>query len=213
MHEIISTVGLEQVSDDIPIARYVNSKKLKTLLEKQEIWYSDVKKLYDKRERNIPDSFFKGWSKESKQGYMTINNAKNAAVWAYVSCWTKFNSENYALWKIYNSDNMGACLVSTVGKLKKAINRNDMFICEVEYIPLKGDKKIELPWVFYESGSVPHCMRVIEKYKILPYKYEDEIRSIIYSRRKNKGIALKVNLKEMVDEIYVSPFSNERKLN
>jgi hypothetical protein len=48
-------------------------------------------------------SFFIGVPESYKQNSLTIQELKNKKIKAYVTCWTKFPSENYALWKIYDS--------------------------------------------------------------------------------------------------------------
>lgn len=201
------------LSDDTPIARYFGAKKLIRIINSQEIWFSDIGEFSDKRERKIPEEFFYGWSVDSKNGFTRINNGKNKVIKSYVSCWTKFDAENYALWKIYDKNSNGACLVTTVGKLKTAINREDLIMCKVDYINCNKKQRIDLPWVFYNENSSFNCMRVIEKYKIMPYKYENEIRSIIYSTSKEKGISIKVDLKSIIDEAYISPFSNKKQVD
>ena len=52
-------------------------------------------------------------------------------------------------------------------------------------------------------------MRVSEKYKLKAYHYEEEIRSIIYRKENNAGFGINVDLKSLIDEAYISPFSNE----
>lgn len=202
--------GVTEPSDNQLIARYFSRSKLKKLLKKKEIWFADINSFSDKHERSIPDNFFINWPKGSKEGYSRHNELKNKAIFAYISCWTKFDSENYALWKIYDKYNNGACIVTTVGKLKQLIPREDMFICEVSYYSNKDKGKIDLPWVLYGSDSLPASIRVSESYKIKPYMYEQEIRSIIYSKEKIKGLAVEVDIEELVDFIYLSPFASEK---
>lgn len=84
-----------------------------------------------------------------------------------------------------------------------------MFMCEIKYLDYKDKRKVELPWIDYGIDFFPTIMRVAESYKIKPYKYEEEIRGIIYSKEKRKGIPVRVNLKELVEYIYLSPFANE----
>ena len=210
MNEIREIHGITPLDDDTRIARYFNEKRLIDIIDKQEIWFSNIEEFHDKRERTIPLSFFIGVPDTYKQNYLTIQELKNEKIKAYVTCWAKFPSENYALWKIYDKESRGACLVTTVGKLKAALNRNDMFLCEVNYIDYNDkQQRVYLPWVIYDPDAVPNVMRVSEKFKIRPYKYEDEIRGIIYLNEDKKGFPVKVNLQSLIDEVYISPFSNK----
>lgn len=207
---ILNLYGISVPSDNQNIARYFCRSKLERLLGTKEIWFANINTFPDKHERSIPDNFFVNWTDERKVNYLKINELKSNAIPAYISCWTKFDSENYALWKIYDPNNDGVCILTTVGKFKKLIKREDMFMCEVNYIN-NGDKgKIDLPWVIFNGDSTPVSMRVSETYKISPYKYEEEIRSIIYSTEKVAGIPIKVDLKALVDQIYLSPFANDK---
>lgn len=194
--------------DDLKIARYFNYEKLKDLLDSKKLWFSNADNFEDNNERKIPDSFFKDWSEKSKEGYLRIKNAKDKVVKAYITCWTEFDAENYALWKIYDRESNGICLVTTVGKLKKALDRTDMIICKVRYYDNEDKGKIDIPWLMYENKG---AVRVSEAYKIKPYKYEQEIRGIIYDSLNNggNGFVVPIDLFEIAEKIIISPFANE----
>lgn len=210
MNTIENVIGLEELDDDQPIARYFARSKLIKLMNTQEIWFCNADVFPDKKERMIPEGFFKGFSVESEAGYKRINTAFMDSIKAYISCWTKFEEDNYALWKIYDKYGKGACLVTTVGKLREAIakTRQDMILCKVEYINLEDrNTKYDRPWIYYDSKSDLVQMRISEMYKAKQYHYEEEMRGIIYSLEKTNGFGIKVDLKEIIDEVYVSPFS------
>ena len=210
MLKITNTVGLESISHDIKIARYFSRDKLDRLIKERTIWFANAKTFLDSHERQIPDAFFKGWPKESVNSYVKINKLKDDKISAFVSCWTVFDGENYALWKIYDPESTGVCIVTTVGELLQQVNRSDLVLCYIEYInPNKVEQRIDLPWIVYEPGSIPHAMRVKEKFKILPYKYENELRGIIYEIGQDSGIAIHTDMVALVKEIYLNPFMNE----
>ena len=149
MNDIIQIDGLKIIDSNTRIARYFSRSKLIKLMNNQEIWYSNSEHFPDKKERTIPDGFFKGWEEEREENYRIINEAILRSVKSYISCWTKFDEDNYALWKIYDRYSNGACLTTTVGKLQKAISavRKDMLMCEVEYVDLSDKTKhYERPW-------------------------------------------------------------------
>lgn len=210
MRKIKDKLGIDELDDNIRIARYFNNERLKDLIETQKIWYANSDTFVDVHERKIPKSFFKNWPKDSEKRYCEYYDLFTKGIKAYISCWTRFDSENYALWKIYDPESKGACLVTTVGKFKKAIKRQDMFMCKVKYIDLNDSIKIDLPCIQYEGEEVPHTIRATECYKIKAYKYEQEIRSIIYSKSIKRGLKEEVDLASIIDEIYISPFSNEK---
>lgn len=214
-NKIIHTMGIDEINDSTQIGRYLSREKLIKLINNQEIWFSNADTFPDKNERKIPEGFFANFNTEAEEGYRRINDAFNIAVKAFVSCWTKFDEDNYALWKIYDKDSNGVCIVTTVGKLKNEINksRKDMIMCEVEYVNMEDrTKKLDRPWLLYDNNSLIKNIRVSEKFKIKQYHYEEEIRSIIYGVEKSNGFGVKVDLKNLVDKIYVSPFSNKEEM-
>lgn len=210
MLNITNTIGLENIPHNIEIARYLTREKIERLIKEQAIWFADATSFADKNERQIPEAFFRGWPSDKVNSYKDINTLKDEKISAFVSCWTLFDGENYALWKIYDAESTGVCIVTTVGELLKQVDRSDLVLCYVEYInPNKLEKHIDLPWIIYEPGSVPHAMRVKEKFKILPYKYENELRGIIYGIDNDPGISISVDVVALVKEIYINPFMNK----
>lgn len=211
MLKIVQKFHFEEVPDNKKIARYFSREKFERLIKNNTIWFSNAKLFKDMHERQIPESFFSKWPVESRESYIKIDNAKTDVISAFISCWTCFESENYALWKIYNPDSDGVCIVTTVGKLKDQLKRvrDDVITCKVEYIdPDDTNTQIELPWISFGPDKMPHGIRLKEMYKILPYKYENEIRAIIYGRSKEKGIEVSINTCELIDRIYLNPFMN-----
>lgn len=45
--------------------------------------------------------------------------------------------------------------------------------------------------------------------KIWPYFFEDEIRAVIYSKKDEKGHAVKLNWKKITNKIIISPFAKD----
>lgn len=210
MTKIINTIGLKKIPNELKIARYFTREKFEKLIKANSIWFSNATFFNDNRERQMPEAFFNGWVSEQKDFYKGIANWIDENVPVYISCWTKFDSENYALWKIYDPNSTGVCIVTTVGELIKQISREDVLICEVDYLnPNDMNLKIDTPWVEYNDVFPFHTLRIKEKYKILPYKFEEEIRAIIYDSCKREGLEITVNPKELVKEIYINPFMSK----
>lgn len=212
-NKIIDTLRLSECNGNIRIARYFSRSKLRKLLKSEELWFSNSDKFPDKKEREIPSGFFKNWNEESIRGFSEITSSKNKIIKAYISCWTKFNAENYAMWKIYDKYSNGACLITTAQKLRDAVFKKCpcAILQEVNYIDLEDKtKRYDLPWVIFDNNSFPFSQRVTEIYKQKAYHYEEEIRSIIYQTQKQygDGFGLKIDLNNLIDEIIISPFSS-----
>jgi len=212
MRSICDIKGLDEVDDDEIIARYYNYSKVKRLLDSQEIWFTEAEIFSDNYERCIPRAFFNGMSESAADFYQKVNKAMNGVIGAYITCWNKFEYENYAMWKIYCQDG-GICVVSTVKKLREQLNRKDIVFCEVKYVDFnsKAGGKSIAPFVFYADDKNPPHARVFELFKLKPYSYEKEIRGIIYKEKGkgNNGFGVKVSLKDMIDEIHISPFMKD----
>lgn len=206
-------VGIKDVPGDIRIARYFTREKLEGLIAEQSIWFANADSFSDKKERSIPEGFFKKFKPEQKEFYQTLHKVQDENRKAYISCWTVFDDENYALWKIYDKGSNGACLVTTVGKLRAAIEkaRPDAITVKVDYVDLKDrTKKYELPWITYNPDQNMSTVRMTEKFKQKPYKYEEEIRFIVYGTRNIEGFPVALDLTSLIDKIVISPFSNDK---
>lgn len=200
-----SEFSTDQVVEDFIVARYFSFSKLKNLFEKKCFFIPNINKMTDKNERKIPEGFFKRFpNPESIENYKELNKILDKVYQSYISCWTKYDTENFALWKIYCPENDGICVVTKISKLREYFKHN-MFACfEVEYIDFNksGEK---LPWILTEND---YNIRGKEKFKISPYKYEEEIRFVAYSKKKSNGIKIYFDDYSWIDKIIISPFAN-----
>lgn len=198
---------IEKLDSGTPIARYFSVSKLTKLLRDESLYFCNSKRFQDNHERTLPDNIY--WRyREAKRIAGKISDYQKQIYEAYISCWTKFDSENYALWKTYDKYSNGVCLVTTVGGLKAQLPKN-VLIGPVTYIPVSGEPpKINIPMVHTSQSS---NYIATEFFKIYPYKYENEIRAVFYDRQYSLGESLPVNLKELITEVYISPFSNEER--
>lgn len=198
---------LKEIDLNQKIGRYFAGSKLNEIIFKDELWFSNAKNFKDKNERSLPmDILFK--HAKAKDIAREISKYQKSQEQSYITCWTKFSTENYALWKLYVKDNDGVCLVTTVGKLMSQLPEN-VLIGEVVYVG--GERQIEdrdIP--FIEMSTACNYIGV-DFLKIGPYAYEEEIRAVFFDKKNVDGIVLPFNWKEAVDEIYVSPFANKEK--
>ena len=195
-----------QISNDFTVARYLSFSKLKSMFSEKCFYISNINRMTDKNERKIPEGFFKRFpNPESIETYKELDKLLDNVHQSYVSCWTKYNTENFALWKIYCPKNDGICVVTKISKLREYF-KNYMFACfEVEYIDFNksGEK---MPWILTEND---YNIRGKEKFKISPYKYEEEIRFVAYSKKNSNGLKLYFDDYSWIDKIIISPFANK----
>lgn len=204
--------GLPEVDGNTKIARYFSRDKLEYLIQNDAIWISNSKLFSDEKERQIPMGFFKNWDKPDIEFYQKLENNKRENINAYISCWTEFCCEKKYFWDEYDGKSNGACLITTVKKLKEAIHKElpNSILLKVDYVNLSDQNtKYELPWFIYDDYL---CIRITEKFKEKSeFAEEEEIRFIDYRRKKEfneDGFTVKVNLKDLIDEIIISPFSS-----
>ncbi|WP_238656071.1 hypothetical protein [Paenibacillus piscarius] len=130
-----------EVDEELKICRYMNLPKFMSLLTNSSIFFTRADKFEDPLEGEMPEAakkelfdkdFFnvdlyaiisKFIGREvTKVGLAeeTINMYKSYKSTTFISCWTSFQAESYALWKIYGED-YGVAIQTNIGKLKNLI--------------------------------------------------------------------------------------------
>lgn len=195
--------------DDMNIARYINFTELIDLLETQELHFTNSRCFEDGYEGEIPTNFFNGWSHESKKDYLNLINSIKDIRNVYVNCWNKFESESYALWKIYTNPKNGICIKTTAGRLRSSLKNSDIRIYKVKYIDSYKEMitKTEPAYYYREDSRLSINTRIMETLKFKPYDYENEIRAIYVDYSRDFCKRFKVNLNLLIENIFVSPFA------
>lgn len=202
--------------DSTPIFRYMDFSKFVNLLENKSLFFCNSNYFEDGYEGMIPASLLKRWLEIDYKSYnRRLKWLEKESKWVYINCWNEAKDESYALWKIYTNPDTGVAIKSTVGNLKKALNNDDIKIYKVNYIGSFSDTD-----EYYEP---PYYSRIAlnkekgfmikrplhEVYKLKSYEYENEIRAIYMENLTSKGMNLDVDLSELIDAIYISPFAHE----
>jgi len=228
---------IERFSDSSPIffepeesteiARYMSIAKFLSLLKDQQVFFCRIDKVEDKFEGTMPrmsikhltewykylrssKSFFKEMTDEEiekkvQEDIVFRNKLKSLNC---INCWNEFEEESYALWKIYSNINQGIMIKSSFKQIIKAFeNAKEKIYCSrIEYIDYEKDK-------INTSNTMPP---LVHKHKA--YAYENEIRLIHEVSNQNwihdwseekfeNGVKIKVDIKELINEIIISPFS------
>ena len=161
-----------------------------------------VKKLIDEG-CNRKDTVLK------KQARLHQTNSLRALT--LLNCWTINKHESYALWKIYlGGSKSGVAIKTTVSRLERAIKKGkdsfdeDIFISKVNYTN------------FIKESPESRFNVTITKNKF--YEYESELRLFIFDYPRSEGgiktpydisigRRVKIDISELIDEIYLSPFT------
>lgn len=204
------------------IWKYLGLDKFLDLIVSKELFFTNAAKMTDKYEGLIPkrnqeyllhqikkEGFsLKNAEIESQFRLQQINSLRKLTL---LNCWTISQHESYALWKIYlGGAKTGVAIKTTVGKLTRAIKNGkdpfdeDIFISRVNYSDFIKDKPEDRFNVITTKNNF--------------YEYEKELRLFIFNYPLSEGgtktpynLAIgrryKVDIQELIDEIYLSPFT------
>lgn len=124
-----------------------------------------------------------------------------------ISCWNKYDSESYALWKIYSDLSKGVMITTNIERIEAAFANTEeqIQVSEVKYLDYKKDK--------IKMGNMNYPII----HKNIHYDYEKEVRLIHkvsfksglnydWSQEENQyGKYINVDIDILIEEIIVSP--------
>jgi len=218
---IVKNKSLEIPHGNTVIWRYVGLDKFLDLLVSQELFFSNAAKMSDKYEGLIPKRNQDYLLKSIKNNGLSLEAAEHERQirlkeihslkeLTLLNCWTISQSESYALWKIYlGGSKSGVAIRTTVSKLERAIKKgNNSFIDEIFISKVKYTN-------FIKNEPENRFNIITTKNKF--YDYEKELRLFIFHYPHSEdgikppydisiGRRLKVDLNELIDQIYLSPF-------
>ena len=124
-----------------------------------------------------------------------------------LNCWHMNDYESAAMWRLYLKSNEGIAIQSTYNRLKNCLNESEIAIHlgTVNYIDYIKDA---IPW---NNLLLPYI------HKRKSFEHEKELRALIWSIQyvsvksqadfSNGGISIPVDVKKLIEKIYVSPDS------
>ena len=204
--------------------RYMNTWKFEQLLSSGSIFFPNAVKLSDQYEVTVPNSVVEQKRKELvAKGLSGKDLEEEVGIFAWnanpmkelvlINCWSINPHENYALWKIYlGGEKNGVAIKSTVSKLRKSvISGKDSYPEEFFMGKVKYRKHM--------SSDELSRLSVITTKKPF-YEFEKELRLFILNYPLSEGGSVtpydfsigrevRVDVNELVHEIYISPFADE----
>ena len=172
------------------------------MIESRTLWFSRLDKLEDPLEGAHTDAELAGIRKhvEQKRAEQLISLFRSARKDVYVSCWRAGKTESLAMWDLYGKGSGIVAVKSTVGLLKQAVESYEeaVFISEVRYFDWN-----ETPGL---DNVLVACSR-----KDLSYQHEGEVRAVLTDSapRQKVGIAVSVDIDNLISEIIVGPREKE----
>lgn len=184
--------------------------KFVSLLDKKSLYFCQADILQDKFEMSIFPETVKVLEKtRSKEEIREIENRANKLRKSiYLNCWTMNDNESFAMWKVFlNNQSDGVAIKSSVAKLKQSIigSQHSIEAIKVNYQDVAED-------IEKEDIDIIRTKRSF-------YKYEQELRVFIRSPYGdassnllspfNEGLNVNIDLENLIEKIFISPFSNE----
>lgn len=192
----------------LPLWRYMDLWKFLKLVNSSELYFPNIQLLGDQNEGRIPKQVYEYMKKHDERNgrndnfvevyreFFDSTSRKNGMV----SSWSAAKSESFALWKMYAKDRLGVAIKTDVSRLKSCFKNapEKIHIGEVCYF---DDNEFE-----YGFG---HLSNYIIKSRY--YEFESEVRCITESASDENSTFknIRVDLNELIDEVYVSPFAQE----
>jgi hypothetical protein len=121
-----------------------------------------------------------------------------------VSCWHLNDYESAAMWKLYSDENKGIAIQSTFSRMVNAFEEfpDSVHIGKIRYIDYQNETF---------RGEINIFESILTKRK--SFEHEKELRAVIWEtsektlRVDDGSVLANINLKELIENIYISPFS------
>lgn len=202
------------------IWRYMDIAKFHSLLATRSLWLSRRDLLGDPFEGSIPRWLHQEQKENDKEDFSLGLRAileedgpvasseelgREIRRWHYVNCWNRSASESMALWQLYGSGGHTVAIKSTLSRLVKALQRDnlEMHVVPAEYLANDDQRWNEL------LGDGP------PQFKHVSYRHEAEVRIVHDASVKHlagpvvtepiAGLRAAVELKTLVTDIVVGP--------
>lgn len=205
---------LKPTNQNQKIWRYIDFTKFIDLLNSESIYFTRNDKFEDAFEGSISlktAEFRKSRTSIEINGVKMCNDesfsesSKKSREYFGVNCWHMNDYESAAMWKLYLKSNEGIAIQSSYKRLNKVLkkSRNQFFIGTVNYIDYEKDD------VKFENSFLPFV------HKRKSFSHENELRAIIPIQApknvkidlQNGGCKIKVDLNELIENVFVSPDS------
>lgn len=187
--------------------RYMDLWKFLKLINSSKLYFPNLQDLGDQNEGKIPVDFF-NWMIEQDKKNGKIDEFpyvykkwmdKHMSNRAVVNSWSAYDDESFALWKMYAKDKLGVAIKTDIDNLIKAFKDTEetIYISDVNYLDIEKRN--------YKLGSPFNNYITKNKY----YEFESEVRCLILLEEKDDKDAkeIKVNLNNIIKEVYLSPFA------
>lgn len=207
------------------VARYLDINKFLSLISTRKLFFARIDKMEDKFEGTLPvmnkksiENWYKSMNKSNLQDDASIQEDidthfemfEKFKKFCNVSCWNKYDSETYALWKVYSSVKEGIMIKSSIENLVSAFKNTEdkVLLSEVRYVDHEKDTiddgSIHLP-LFYKNTAYEY-----EKEVRLMWQYDLTKLHLVWNHDPvENGRYIDVDIDKLINEIIISPYAPE----
>lgn len=194
---------------DLPLWRYMDFWKFLKLLNSSELYFPNVEMMGDQHEGKIPQKIFDLMLKEDEllgrknkfaQNYKEFieNRLRKKTL---ILSWNANSTESFEFWKMYAKEKLGIAIKTNLDRLKNSVKdaEENIYIGEVRYY---DDNKPT-----YRTGNTFYTFLTKNNY----YEFESEVRCIAQIENDDTATSknIKVDLDELIEEVYISPFAEK----
>lgn len=193
---------------ELPLWRYMEFWKFLDLLNTSELYFSSVDELGDQHEGKIPENVINSWkaklaiNKIGKNIDDYIEDLKNSRDEVCTLSWIAKETESFPMWKMYAKEKLGVAIKTNHKSLKKSFEESvqTINIGEIRYYDFSDNKpNWGLSNIYFNFMAKPNY-----------YETEGEVRCLFDLKlEKDKRKKVKVNLNELIKEVYISSFAVE----
>ncbi|HIF9107794.1 TPA: hypothetical protein ACX6RV_000897 [Photobacterium damselae] len=212
---------INKLTDSEVLWRYMDLAKFLSLLSSNSIWLARTDTFKDKREGMFHDAMKAEldeiYSQLETDGKLNSNDEiKNTSDFqrylsdnTYISCWHKNSSENMVMWEIYGHTENSIAIKTTAERLVRSFNLDEVYNIATEFA------LDEVKYIEHNSATSERNYRQPFFIKRHHFKFEQEARLyLLVKERKYRGDAplghnLKINIKDLIESVYVHPDSEE----
>ena len=192
-----------------PLWRYMDLWKFLQIVNTSTLFFPSVNLLGDQSEGKIPDKVYLLMKEHEKNNGRSDNFVQvfrefmeNYSINStLVLSWNAAENESFALWKMYAKDRLGIAIKTNLERLKKSFQVTDeeIYIGEVSYY---DNEKPSYDVISFSTLLTKHIY----------YSFEREVRCLTRLKDDERNVNfkhVKVDLNELIDEVYMSPFAFE----
>lgn len=203
---------------DVKLWRYVPIRTLELLLKNSSLYFCRSDLFDDKHEGSYTKTaaeYRKKFYEGACENFLENTIPKLNLDWkkcAFISCWHVNEKEDTNMWKAYSKENKSLAITTSISRIKN-------YILDEEIPFALGF----VNYIDYEIDTIPEHNAFNSFYfKRKEYESEREFRIIAHKDTDKimngqinppDGMEILINIENFIEDIYISPFANERFVN